>query len=332
MAEEKSSSEDLEAETGAGESPDLDKEGALNTEETAAADEIPAEVGTPDPVSEEKGEEESVPFEEKVISEPPSEAAAGPDEPAVVESGDEKGPERPSLAKRIAGIVAIIFGALGVILSIAAIVAVWVVNKPITDSSVQLLVTVEDALGVVEEGLARADETLQTVRDSIADAAAQIPTAELLAVIDNIGSIVDSAQSTADTASSVIGVANSIPFLGSSRSEEESSGEKLDEISSTLEQISIGLTTVTERLEGLSEGGAPGGVIDNIDQELEGFQSRLNEAENNVNETGTAVAEVTANVPRWIDIASIIISLLIIWLGVAQYSLLAHGVSWFRGV
>ena len=324
---------ELATESDAGSTPDLGEEKAQ--EPDAAAGEAVEESTPSDSEGGEQGDKEleSKQIDEGSLTGPDSDdAASESDDVAVISPEEETSPHRPSLVKRIAGIVAIIFGGLGVILSIVAIVAVWVVNKPITDTSVEVLVTVEAALDVVEENLIRADEALQTVRDGIAETAAQIPTDGLLEVVDNINSLVEAAQSTADTASSIFGVANSIPFLGPSQSQEESSGAKLDELSATLDQISTGLTTVEERLKGLSEGGAEGGLLNNIDQDIAGFQSELNRVEGNVNEVGTVVQEITVSVPRWIDVASVIITLLIIWLGVAQYSLLAHGWSWVRGV
>jgi transposase len=332
---------DLGAEIDAGKSPDVGEEEPKEPEVGASRREpeiVDEAIVEDEPTGSEyggQGEEELEPeqvVEERLTAPSSEDTDSEPAETVVMEPADETGSEGPSLVKRIAGIAAVIFGVLGVILSIAAIVAVWIVNKPITDTSVEVLVTVEVALDVIEENLVKADETLQTVRDSISTVSAQLPAEELLAVVGNIKSVVDAAQSTADTASSVFGVANSIPFLGSSRSPEQSGGSELDELSSTLVQISTGLSRVEELLNALSEGGAPGGLIDNIDQDIDGLQTVLNEAEGNVNEAGTVVQELQLNVPRWIDAASIIITFLLIWLGVAQYSLLAHGWGWFRGV
>ena len=328
--------EDLDA----GESPEQGDEQANGPDtaadmgESAADEEIEEiEPAESDSLEVTEKDQETIQVEEAPPTGPDSvNVAPKSEDTAITASEVATSPEGPSTAKRIAGIAAVIFGVLGVVLSIAAVVAVWVANTPLTDRSVELLVTVEGALGVVEESLVRADDTLQTVRDGINTAAAQSPTSELLAVVGNIKTIVDGANSTAETASSVLGIANSIPFLGSSETQEQEEGSSLDELSSTLDQISTGLNRIEELLHGLGVGGAPGGLIDNINQDIVALQSTLNEAENNVIDAGTVVAEVRVNIPRWIDIASIIITLLLIWMGAAQYSLSVHGLGWFRGV
>ena len=330
----------LGVEFDAGESPEQDDEQAqepdtaAGTSESAPDEEIEeSEPAASDSLEVTEKDQEPIQVEEAPPTGPDSvNVAPKSEDTATTASEVASSPEGPSIAKRIAGIAAVIFGVLGVALSIAAVIAVWVVNTPLTDRSVELLVTVEGALEVVETSLVRADDTLQTVRDGINTAAAQIPTSELLAVVGNIKAIVDGANSTAETASSVLGIANSIPFLGSSKTQEQDQGTNLDELSLTLDQISTGLTRVEELLNSLAAGGAPGGLIDNINQDIDALQMTLNEAENNAIDAGTVVAEVRVNIPRWIDIASIIISLLLIWLGAAQYSLFVHGLGWSRGV
>ena len=65
-----------------------------------------------------------------------------------------------TLAKKILGVVGIIFGAIGVLLAILAIAASWTVNKPVTDVALDLLDKGEAALVTVDNVLERTDNGL----------------------------------------------------------------------------------------------------------------------------------------------------------------------------
>ena len=181
---------------------------------------------------------------EEAVALEDSEPLATLEEAESAKIAEQESSHRPSLVKRIAGVIAVVLGGIGIILSIAAIVGVWVVNKPITDKSVEILTTVEVALDVVEENLVRADQAMQTVRDSIADVVAELPTEELGAIVANLQSLVDSVKTTAETAKNVVGFASSIPFLGPGNSQETSSTENLDQLTELMTQLSTGLDSV----------------------------------------------------------------------------------------
>jgi hypothetical protein len=50
-----------------------------------------------------------------------------------------------------------------------------------------------------------------------------------------------------------------------------------------------------------------------------------------VAEVRARVAEVNANLQLWITWAAVALSVLLLWIGLGQWSLLVHGWSWLRG-
>lgn len=300
--------------------PDLDPEIELSEETDVTPDEQSDDPPI-EPAEEDAGNGEDQPDEAELDLAPVKDAA-------VLE--DSEPPHKPSLVKRIAGVIAVILAGIGIVLSIVAIVGVWVANKPITDTTVEILATIDGALEVVEVNLAKADTALQTVRDSMVEAAASLPIEEMNAIVSNLESLVEAAETTAETANNVVSLANAFPFVGPGSDKEATGAPKLDELTERLTQISTRLESLQERILGLSEGGVSGGVIDTIDGEIAQVQTRLNDAESTANEAGATVVEIQLNIPRWIDIASVVLTLIFLWLGIAQYSLLVHGWSWFR--
>ena len=266
-------------------------------------------------------------------------------EPAILEPGTETGPEsnktavepvkaaaekKPNRAgvvlKRIAGLVGIALGTIGFILSLAAIVAIWAVNTPLTESTLQFLNRIEIGLTVAGEGLDQADVTLTEVRDQLTAVTEAFPAEEMIRFIEDVESILAAAQSTADTASTVVGLANAVPFIGGGGS----TTPTLDQSSQTLEEISTKLEAVRAALVSRSEGSGSG-LLGQIDAEIAQLQGLLQNVDGSVEDSTTVVVQLQLDLPGWIDIASVVFTLLLLWLGLAQMSLLAHGWEWFRG-
>ena len=243
----------------------------------------------------------------------------------------ENKPNRTVVAlKRIVGLVGIALGTIGLILSLAAIVAIWVVNTPLTESALQFLNRIEIGLTVAGEGLDQADATLTEVRDQLTAVGEAFPAEELIRFIEDVESILAAAQSTADTASTVVGLANAVPFIGGGGSTGASATPTLDQSSQTLEEISTKLETVRVALVNRSEGSGSG-LLGQIDAEIAQLQGLLQNVDSSVEDSTTVVVQLQVDLPGWIDIASVVFTLLLLWLGLAQMSLLAHGWEWLRG-
>lgn len=280
--------------------------------EAAEAETPEAEPGMSEPVA------ETVPESNKTALEP------------VVVAAEKKPNRALVVLKRIAGAAGIALGTIGFILSLAAIVAIWAVNTPLTESALQFLNRIEIGLTVAGEGLDQADGTLTEVRAQLVAVTEAFPAEELTRFIEDVETIVAAAQSTADTASTVVGLANSVPFIGGGGSSGASATPTLDQSSQTLEEISTKLEAVRVALVSRSEGDGSG-LLGQIDAEIAQLQALLQNVDSSVEESTTVVIQLQLDLPGWIDIASAVFTLLLLWLGLAQISLLAHGWEWLRG-
>jgi hypothetical protein len=75
-----------------------------------------------------------------------------------------------------------------------------------------------------------------------------------------------------------------------------------------------------------------GGDLSQTRKSLETFLSAIQDYETKVAGWREQGAYVLANVPTWIDQASIILTVFLVWFGLSQFSLLLHGVGMRRGI
>ncbi|HET6444793.1 MAG TPA: hypothetical protein VFI27_09475 [candidate division Zixibacteria bacterium] len=230
------------------------------------------------------------------------------------------------MVKRILGVVGMVFGVLGILLAILAFVGVWAVNKPMKDGVVDLLEIADGALVRVEEVLARADNGLQEVRNFVSDTAEAIPGTELAMRIDNLFELVETAAEAADNANTVIGLANKTSGLLRRDAEER----PIEKVSATLDNLATTLAEIDQRAKEFQERNVAAEIAAQIDGEIATVQDGVRDINSSVGEAQTGVDELKVAIPRWINIASVISSLIFIWMGVAQLALVGYGRQWFR--
>jgi len=302
-----------------------EKEEQSQQVEVGLVDEEPlAETETPDEDVEELAKERIEAKEDVTAT-----AVVSSDELAeVTEKEQTKSGGAKKVLKRIAGVLGVVFGAIGILLSVAAIIGAWVINTPVTEAGLHILVTVEESLNVANEGLDIAQETLVEARNILADTREAFPTEELAGRVGDIRGIIDAAQATADTAGSFVEAANSIPFLRGSEEEEQKAVTTLSEASATLTEISNSLGTVEQELLDRADGRS--GLIAEIETRVANIQVLVQEVDQSVTEATAAVVQLQQDLPGLIDTISIIFTLFFFWLGVAQLSLLLHAWQWLR--
>jgi len=296
-------------------------------DESLAADEPVAEP-IPEPAPAEEPVEEK-PVEEKVVAEEGAAVAVAATSAAEPEiEKPEKGGAKV-VVKRIFGGVGVFLGGLGLILSIAFIIVVWVVNKPVTAGTVELVGKITTGLTVANNGLDQADDTLSNVRQQLRDVTEAIPLEGLQSTITDIIALVDGIKTTVDTAASVVGLADTFPVSLLRRDAEAVDTPQLDEASNTLGQISTSLGNVEALLQERQDSGL-GPVGTQVDTQIDDLQTRIQEVNQGVEEGIDTTAQLQEDLPGIIDTIAIVITLLLIWLGVAQYALLVNGWHWVR--
>ncbi len=314
------------AEAEAGADAENMEPGSLGDEPAPVADETEPGVVASEPALDEAAaiQEETEPETEQTLT---AEVESRPDEQAA-ESKPGKG---KTVFKRIAGVIGLVLGAIGVLLTVAVIVALWFINTPATESAVRFLQAIEAALEMADAGLDQADGNLEAVRERLGAAAEAFPAEELLQYINDAQSIVDAAQTTANTASSVAGFASAIPFAGPGGGGGSGSTPTLDQASATLEEISARLDAIESDIIQRQESGEGGALLAQAEAEVAQLQEMIQNVDRSVEEANSAVIQLQQELPGWIDTMSIVLTILLLWLGLAQFSLLAHGWEWLRG-
>jgi ABC-type transporter Mla subunit MlaD len=255
---------------------------------------------------------------------------------------------------RIAGIALICGGAGGLIFSIAGLVILGQVRQSIETAVTENLELVDDALAATAEGLALAETSLaQTTStiEALADTAAgtgeaingTIPTVnavaeflgeQLPATVRTTQGTLTSAAASAKLVDDVLGVITAIPFLRTAQYNPdvplhqglEEIAASLDEIPDSLATVQEGLVTASGDLQGLGDDlDIMASNIGQIATSVESAQSVLVQYQDVVGSLQDLVARVHDALPNWLLWLRWGLSLLLIWLGIAQIGLLTQG-------
>ena len=216
--------------------------------------------------------------------------------------------EKPSMLKRIVGLFGVVLGAVGVALSLAVIMGAWWVNDPITIQLLRVFPPIEMALSFGERTATQFDAFVDDTQTQFNVTADAKPVATALAdEIARAAMLVDVASGVvAPTASTIAQFA------------------RTDQLASALDRGVKGLASAQILAQQIIDGRTD--RIDAINAELAALRVSSVELQTAIEETANAVATIKRRLPRWIDLASLIVTLLFLWFGVAQYSLLRN--SW----
>jgi methyl-accepting chemotaxis protein len=255
---------------------------------------------------------------------------------------------------RIAGIALIVAGASGLIFSIVGLVALGQVQRSVEAGLMENLGLVADALTATSEGLALAESsltqatsTIESLADSAAgagealrgtvetvDAVADFLGEQLPATVRTTQATLMSAATSARLVDDVLTLITDIPFLGTAQyNPEVPLHQGLEEIATTLDGIPEALGSVQDGLVAAS-GDLQGfgddlhlmaGNIGEIATSVESAQSVLVQYQDVVAGLQDLVASVQEALPTWLFWLRLGLSLVLIWLGIAQIGLLTQG-------
>lgn len=255
---------------------------------------------------------------------------------------------------RIAGIALIVAGVSGLVFSIVGLVVLGQVQRSIETSVTENLGLIGDALAATSEGLALAESsltqatsTIEALADTAAgtaeamsgtvstvDAVAEFLGEQLPATVRTTQATLVSAATSAKLVDDVLAFITGIPFLGTAQyNPEVPLHQGLEEIAASLDGIPDSLGTVQEGLVAASG-------------DLQGFGDDLNLMANNIGQIATSVesaqsvlvqyqdvvaglqdlvASVEEALPEWLLWLRLGLSLVLIWLGIAQVGLMTQG-------
>jgi X-X-X-Leu-X-X-Gly heptad repeat protein len=259
------------------------------------------------------------------------------------------------ILKRVLAVLVMVLSVLLIVVWVAGIVGNWMANKALTDATVQVLTGADRVLGRTEQALTRLDTAVGNARDRVAAFDEEVATAGenfvenpviLTALAERldlgIGPAVDQVRGTVQTiretalaAQNTVQTLNALPFvsIGGSVAEE-----------SKLQRLSDGVTNLTEGIQELRDGvreakaGAATAVAwvlgrgtSRLDTGLENIETTVTGYGDQVSALRTQVSDLKSAITLWLDVASVVLTLALLWLIFAHVVTFVYGLSLFKG-
>lgn len=256
-------------------------------------------------------------------------------------------PGRPvRVVRRAAGMLLVLLGGLGVILSVAGVVGCWVVRQSLTrtasrvcERSERLLAVTADSLRQVQAGLDEARGDLDALHDGAKVPAPREPEMRrsrqllLKKLASQFSSRLDGAQRTATAVAETVVVLNAlleqldeVPLAQTGRLDLDTVRDTSDRLTN-LAASARRLNLLLDELPG-GEGGAEAAQqASRMKEALSQAATRVEELTDRVDEARARVADLRSRLPVRLTAAAVLLTVLFVWAGVGQLSLLARGWS-----
>ncbi len=256
--------------------------------------------------------------------------------------------------KRVALVAAMVLCGLGIVSSLGSIVGSWLLRKPLTERILNVLSQAEDATArisagtaVVGRGLEYADQRVADIRRGVDASTGNSPPedADLVAVSDTLQreilSEVDKAKVTVDSIHQTrAAIANTLQAVNAttfvSFTGQDPKFARLERLSNDLprlaEAIESSLADARENHPD-QEREAVASLIDKlpeIDQRLKETREGLAEFEAHVERIDTDLTVAKIWIPIWLTLGAAGLTCLLLWLALAQFSLMMHCRSFLR--
>ena len=256
------------------------------------------------------------------------------------------------MVRRIFAAILILLSAVLLVSSIVGIGAIWYYKEPLTREVTGQLKAVDGELGLAqatlqssEKELARALRIVDSTQEALEKLTDQTESAEslfdriqgtlddrLLPELKTTRNRINEARTTlenlqtilASVSSFIPGVDLSIPTT--TLTDLIASAESMDTEIANMEVLATQASTFVA-----DTGYLLGGDLTQTRESLQNFLSAIQDFEKKVGRWREQGADVLANAPKWIDQASIILTVFLAWFGLSQFSLLLHGIAVQRG-
>jgi len=257
------------------------------------------------------------------------------------------------MARKIFSGILIALSAIFLVASLAGIAAAWIYNEPLTREVTGRLTEVDIELAQAEATLVSSEKELQRAL-RIVDTA-QTALEKLRQQSNSAESLLENIQSTLDDRL-LPELKRTRQRLGSARSALENLQGILANISGFIPGVDLtlpdkiltdlltsasSLDTEIASVEGLATQASTfvgdtsyllGGDLTETRDSLQNFLSAIQDYEKKVQGWREQDRQLLEAAPGWIDQASIILTVFLVWFGLSQFSLLLHGLGLWRGV
>jgi hypothetical protein len=248
------------------------------------------------------------------------------------------------VCKRVLAGLTLLLSTVGLLISLAAGVGVWIVKERVTERATHVAGGVEGALDLADQSLdqvnaslAGAAKRLKSAKEEQRKLAEDRPPGHALRMVmartvqQQVAPDLGNAHEKLHTVAQAVVVANSVledvgnfPFLATSGLDVE----RLSEMNRSLSQVESSAWMLT-RLLGEPEADPDADAeLSRIEQVLQSLQRLIADYASRLKEFRQQTEELKARTFAWITPAAIIISCVCFWIALSQVSLFCHAWSW----
>lgn len=255
------------------------------------------------------------------------------------------------MARKILAWTLIILSSIFIVASVVGIGAAWIYNEPLTRETTSRLneidnelVQAQTTLTSTQAELERALRIVDAAQSALEKLAEQSESAESL--LDGIQTSLDekllpelkktreritAARDGLDTLRGLLKNLSSLPFIDIQIPDQVladliASADTLDGEIANAEDVARQASTFVSDTSYLL-----GGDLTETRDSLQNFLVSVEEYQTKVADWRVQIADLTEALPAWIDRASIIITIFLLWFGLSQFGLFLHGRMLLRG-
>jgi hypothetical protein len=255
------------------------------------------------------------------------------------------------MRKILAGTLSVVSSLL-LVLSLAGIALAWIYNEPLTQDGITRLAEIDHELAQAQSALQDAkvelertlriveasEKAMANLKDQLAEAktifSAMSGTMDegLLPGLESARDNLNQAKIVIQDLQNTIRQINAIPFVNLSIPGDTLLADLIvtaDSIDDEIVQIQSLVQKAVTFLNDASY--LASGDFTETKQNLQAFTAVVDQYEQKVGGWRADVARVAASLPRWIDLASIGLTVFLLWFGFSQFGLLLHGLNIGQG-
>jgi methyl-accepting chemotaxis protein len=258
-----------------------------------------------------------------------------------------------STFKRILLYAGMVISVIMLLLGLAGVIGTWYVNTPVTETILAVLAPINAALLRVEgisaetvaaltqvsDALEAADQRVQDLGSTVTEtnilvaAVSEIVGEDVQPKIDEAGDNIRAVYDTLVAIEEAMQSFNAIPFVGV----DAPGSEEITRLRTGMEETALTLRDFRQDLQ-QQKAEAVAQAVDRVTQPLNRMNSRVGEIRGEVSDVearaGAASDRLTyvqSQVPRWVDIVSIIITLILAWIMLSQVAVFVLCLKYLQG-
>lgn len=256
------------------------------------------------------------------------------------------------MARKVLSWILIVFSGIFLLASVAGIAAIWIYNTPLTRQAISELQNIDSQLAQAQVTLTSSEKELSRAL-RIVDAT-QVTLEKLATQTNSTENLLDTIQSTLDD--------RLLPELKTTRGRIDSARVTLEQLQSLLAGIggfipgvdlsipdklladlivsANSLNAEITSMEALATqvslfvGDTSyllGGDLTETRDSLQSFLTAIQDYQTKVTGWRGQVADLLEGTPKWIDQASVALTIFLLWFGLSQFGLILHGLHLLRG-